>query len=537
MLTEISCERFCRGAVQFTSGLNVVLGDQRASNSIGKSTLLMLVDFAHGGSDFLIEYPEVVENLGNHSYLITFRFDDKAYVFARSTSSPNDITAISADNTREVWPKTKFVDWLKVQYAIPSEYLSFREAVSPFARIWKRPTLNTENPLQARDGEASDKAIERLLKLFDKYEQLKELEDQISDVNEQKRALSAGQKTRLIASIKKAVFIENETALKLADVELDRIRQEAAELALNVRSLVNDDVLEAIGKKDELLQLQLQLRSKLQRVRLNLSGVGGPTTRAFEALLEFFPDLAIERLADIQSFHQRLSQILGVELRNEEQSLKEQLDLVEEELAVHQQRISAAVGQEPSANFLVDRVMRIASDAHKRREANRFYEKKSQLQTQAQELRQIRDERRASILRRIQSSINDHVRVNSQQVFALGRRSPELVLSTNGYEYHVDQDTGTGTSYAAVALLDIALLALTTLPYVVHDSVMLKNIEVPVMARLAGLYSEIANKKQVFIAIDEGQKYGPETFRLLKEHSVINLSHKELLYDLDWRDA
>jgi hypothetical protein len=497
----------------------------------------MLVDFAHGGSDFLTESPEVVENLGDHSYRITFHFGTKKYCFNRSPNRPNEIIAITESNTLDVWTKQKYVDWLKIQYGIPGEYLTFRDAVSPFSRIWKRPTLSPEHPLQARNGEALGKAIERLLKLFSKYEQLKELEDQISDISQQKKALSEGQKTRLIVSIKKGDFDENEKALKQAGLELDRIRREAAELALNIRSLVNDDVLEAIGLKDELLQLQLQLRSKLQRVRLNLSGVGGPTTRAFEALLEFFPELDIERLADIQRFHQKLSRILDVELRNEEQSLKEQLELVDEEVSMHEQRISEALGQEPSADFLVDRVIRIASDAHKRREANRFYEKKIQLQKQDRELRQIRDERRANLLRSIQSSINDHVRENSHKIFASGRRSPELVLSTNGYQYNVDQDTGTGTSYAAVALLDIAILSLTALPYIVHDTVMLKNIEVPVMARLIGLYCKVSKTKQVFIAIDEGSKYGDATFRLLSEHSSINLSHRHLLYDLDWRDA
>jgi len=537
VLTEISCDRFRRGAVRFTSGLNVVFGDERASNSIGKSTLLMLVDFAHGGSDFLTECPEVVENLGSHSYYIKFRFHSRDYSFVRSTSSPNEVTAISARDTWSVWPKKKFVDWLKEQYGIPSQYLSFREAVSPFSRIWKRPTLSTEYPLRAREGEPPEKAIERLLKLFSKYEEIKELEDRISEINEQKKALSAGQKTRLIASIKKADFIANDKALKLADLELNRIRLEAAELALNIRSLVNDDVLEAIQRKDELLQLQLQLRSKLQRVRLNLSGFGGPTTKAFEALLEFFPELDIERLSDIQRFHQQLSRILGVELRNEEQSLKGQLELVDEELSMQQQRINAALGQEPNAEFLVDRVLRIASEAHKRREANMFYEKKRHLQTRSRELRYARDERRASFLHHIQRTINDYVRDSSQQVFALGRRNPELVLSPNGYSYHVDQDSGTGTSYAAVALLDIAILALTALPYVVHDSVMLKNIEVPVMARLVDLYCTIAGAKQVFIAIDEGQKYGAETFKRLSEHASINLSCADLLYAHDWRDA
>jgi uncharacterized protein YydD (DUF2326 family) len=39
--------------VSFHSGLNVVQGDANAANSIGKSTMLMVVDFAFGGKDLL----------------------------------------------------------------------------------------------------------------------------------------------------------------------------------------------------------------------------------------------------------------------------------------------------------------------------------------------------------------------------------------------------------------------------------------------------------------------------------------------------
>ena len=50
MLTEIICERFRGKKITFSNGLNVIIGD--GSNSIGKSTLLWVIDFVFGGSGF-----------------------------------------------------------------------------------------------------------------------------------------------------------------------------------------------------------------------------------------------------------------------------------------------------------------------------------------------------------------------------------------------------------------------------------------------------------------------------------------------------
>ena len=50
MLKQIQSSVFRKGPIFFHEGLNTVLGDDQGSNSIGKSTLLMIVDFIFGGS-------------------------------------------------------------------------------------------------------------------------------------------------------------------------------------------------------------------------------------------------------------------------------------------------------------------------------------------------------------------------------------------------------------------------------------------------------------------------------------------------------
>lgn len=58
MLKEIFCDRFIsngkiREPILFHEGLNTILGSETGSNSIGKSTFLMILDYAFGGMDYI----------------------------------------------------------------------------------------------------------------------------------------------------------------------------------------------------------------------------------------------------------------------------------------------------------------------------------------------------------------------------------------------------------------------------------------------------------------------------------------------------
>ena len=80
MLTEISCELFKIGEkrrepVRFYKGLNIILGGKTGVNSIGKSTMLLVIDFAFGGDS----YPksDAVKELSNHNNYFTFELNGK----------------------------------------------------------------------------------------------------------------------------------------------------------------------------------------------------------------------------------------------------------------------------------------------------------------------------------------------------------------------------------------------------------------------------------------------------------------------------
>nr|DAM30617.1 MAG TPA: putative ATPase [Caudoviricetes sp.] len=74
-----------RGSIYFDKGLNVILGGHSGTNSIGKSTFLMIIDFVFGGTDYVKKDLDVQKNVGPHIIKFAFEFNDKNYYFSRST--------------------------------------------------------------------------------------------------------------------------------------------------------------------------------------------------------------------------------------------------------------------------------------------------------------------------------------------------------------------------------------------------------------------------------------------------------------------
>ena len=79
----------------------------------------------------------------------------------------------------------------------------------------------------------------------------------------------------------------------------------------------------------------------------------------------------------------------------------------------------------------------------------------------------------------------------------------------------------------------MAFAETTALPFLIHDSVLFKNIQNDAVAKLINLYESTG--KQVFIAIDEIEKYGDSAAKKLKDKKVIELNNNSVLYIRDWR--
>ncbi|HEM3692079.1 TPA: DUF2326 domain-containing protein [Streptococcus suis] len=116
-------------------------------------------------------------------------------------------------------------------------------------------------------------------------------------------------------------------------------------------------------------------------------------------------------------------------------------------------------------------------------------------------------------------------------------KSPQLNLKAhNSYSFHTPDDDSTGTKFKRMILYDLAILYLTNLPAIAHDSLLLSNISYQATEALLKLYdqSKLLNK-QVFLAFDKASSYSPETNQLLSENTVLRLSSDgNELYGISW---
>lgn len=69
----------------------------------------------------------------------------------------------------------------------------------------------------------------------------------------------------------------------------------------------------------------------------------------------------------------------------------------------------------------------------------------------------------------------------------------------------------------------MAILKTTILPFIIHDTLLLKNIEKRRMDAIMKLYSE-EDSKQIFISFDQLADFDTTTQKIVEEYKVISLA-------------
>lgn len=541
MLIEITSPVFKekgkeRPPIRFKEGLNVVLGKEDGENSIGKSSAMLAIDFAFGGNSYLAS--DGVKHIGNHTIFFAFKFDGTPYYFARSTESPTDIHVCSAGYvlTGVVWTKQQFADWLKEKYHIDFAGLSFRETMSSFFRIYGKENTDERKPLKGLPGEGMQKSIEILVRLFDRY---KDIEAFNGNLEEQKKRLSIfreARKYRFVPDLVggKTKYDENLAQIYSLQVQLDNLTDEQVEGH-------NEADIEKSRLKSQLqgskLRLETDLQAKRRRVSLlDISLAYGlyPTEADLSALQEFFPDVNIRKLYEVEKYHQKLATILDEQFKSERQSVELEIAALLEQIQSVQTEINQLgfVGN-LSKDFL-DMHSEIKGHIDALKAQNEAYLTLTELQDAKKKADEMLKHAIESILDEIERAINDRMKEYNDSLFTDVRKAPRLTFNEyNSYRFETPDDTGTGSNYKGMVIYDLAILNLTALPAIAHDSLILKNIGDAAVDGIMKIY--VQSTKQVFIAFDKQAAYKPDTQRILTGNTVLKLSDGNCeLYGESW---
>ncbi len=534
MLLEIRTDVFRKGPVKFHEGLNVVMGDENATNSIGKSTLLMIIDFAFGGGSLLEYNKDLVDELEHHYYFFTFCFGGETFYFRRGTNDP-DLVYQCLDNftPENAMGIEEYRTVLKVAYALDLDDISFRSLVGLYMRIWGKENNDVHRPLHVVKNLPASECVNNLIKTFDKYSEIRALIEELARKEGEHTSLKRAFKNRIVPKIGKRQHQANAERIVQMEHEIEEIKISLAKFATNIGELVNREVLELKVQKDRLLESKLFVESKLVRIRANLQNNRHIKSKHFDGVRNFFPEVNEDRLAEVEEFHSKLVGLLRSELKSSESELQAQLERLVAEISETDFRIGQILKTVDQPTIVVDRVYNLANSLNVARNENQLFDTAEKFKEEVKDLKGRLSSGKEKVLNLVQQQINDELRRIVTLVYGVDRKSPRLELRENNYSYEVYEDTGTGTAYAALIALDIAVFLLTKLPAIAHDSFLYKNIENDSVARLFKLY--VTTTKQSFVAIDEIEKYGEETILLLQSKCVLQLSNDEVLFIKDWR--
>ncbi|CDF00377.1 aTPase [Clostridium sp. CAG:813] len=244
MLKKIICDKFIENEIVFHNGLNVVLGDDIASNSIGKTTLLMIIDFIFGGNDYINKNKDVIENLGHHTFNFIFQFGDELLYFSRNTENPKEITMCDKYfNLIKKISITEYTNRLKQYYKCKIDDFSFRDIIGRFFRIYGKENLNEKKPIQYYEKETFSESIINLIKLFKLYPTIKNLEEQINDIKNKKKFIEEAVKRNFVPNVTKSIFNTNKDKIDKLNSELSDLKKSIISSSVSIENIITQEVI------------------------------------------------------------------------------------------------------------------------------------------------------------------------------------------------------------------------------------------------------------------------------------------------------
>lgn len=525
-----------RPPIRFKEGLNVVLGKEDGAMSIGKSSALLAIDFVFGGDTYISS--DGVKKEGHHTIFFTFRFDGKDYRFARNTGDSGTIHICDKDYdlTGSNYTKDEFVTWLKKQYKMDFPGLSFRVALSSFFRIYGKDNLNERNPLKGIPGQNMDKSITTLVTLFDRYKDIEEFKASVAEHEKKLKAFREARRYQFISDLVggQPKYEENLAKIRELEIELATLMEQAEkghseeEIELNKRKA---------DLTTEKLRYEQAIHAKEMKKRLvSMSLEYGlyPTEADMESLQEYFPEVNLRKLYEVEKYHQKLAKILDAQFSAEKET-------IDQEIAALQSRLDEINAQIKQLGFVgnisrefLDRHSELKSDISALKNQNQAYLTQNELQAAKANADEVLKRSIEDILLEIEDTLNAKMEEFNDTLFKVKKKPPRLHFNAyNSYRFETPDNTGTGSNYKGMLVYDLAVLYTTALPALAHDSLLFKNLGKDAEDGIIRIYTQTT--KQTFIAYDKQADCRPQTQKTLEDNCVLRLSNSNCeLYGRSW---
>lgn len=535
MLVELRCDKFHQKIIKFHKGMNTVLGTVNADNSIGKTTFLMILDFVFGGDDYIIINTDVQEHVGEHEFLFSFKFGSDFFWFRRNSVNTG-IIQICNENY-EVKGQISIEEYrlfLMEKYEICLPYASFRNIVGRFSRIYGKENLDEHNPLHVAKGEPNNKAVTALLVLFELYDTIANYAKVYDEKKEKLDVFNKAQDFSLIPKIPTSKeFDKNKKAIAELKEQIEELEKKLNVQLTDVDSTLSSEAIELKKSLTVAKSQRSKIYSKIFKLKENMQYKNSPIETDFSLLLKYFPNSNIKDIIEIEQFHKDVCKILYKEFSQEKQECEKELIQIDSLIASLNKELIALVSTTNVSAAFLKQYSSLQKRVEQLESANNYYEQKLALETEKKNAKVNLDAILTTQLSKIEISLNKKMSDINDYLYNGEKTSPNIKFKGMNYEFFTPDDTGTGSSYKGLIVYDLSVLSLTKLPFLIHDSVLLKQIADSAVLNIFKLYSQC--ERQIFIAFDKQGSYGDECQKILEDSAVLSLApNGQELFGVSW---
>lgn len=531
MLKRIQCDEFktfdgaVRPPIEFHKGLNAVIGNESGTNSVGKSTFLMILDFVFGGDDYIRKSKEVHKNILPHQIRFEFEFEGKSYYFYRATDDYRAVFRCDQDyKPLEDGEMTvaQYCDFLAEKYGLVSDGLTFRGAVSRFIRVDRRETMKEDKPFRSAERETDAAAILGMLKLYGRYGEVEQQEKVAAEAEDREDTFKAAQKYEYIPHVKnKTEYKRNKERIITLQALAENLAAKSSDGLLDLDSMQAEKLRELRAKLSSFRRQKTRLQGQLDVIKQSQADSKKTFQRDYDELLYFFPEADAKRLEEVENFHRSLTRILGGEIKDSVVDIEAMIEIVAAEIKRLEEETIRIKKMPNVAMAILDEYAAIKKELQLLIDANEAYDNRERLHTTAQDEKKKLDDLIVAEMAGIDLKLDGIMEEMNSTMYADAMKAPIInVESATSYTFYTPDDGGTGMRYKGLILFDLAVLQSSNLPFLVHDSVLLLQIENEVVERILDYYSK--SEKQIFIAFDKTAT--EKAMEILKKAEVLHLT-------------
>ena len=529
MLKMIRCDKFMengsvRPPIMFNSGLNAVIGGETGSNSIGKSTFLMILDFVFGGDDYVLKSTDVQEAIKVHTIEFMFEFDGEKYYYSRSTGDHTVVNICDENfNVIKTISNIHYMETLAKRYGLVMPGLTLRGALGRFFRVYGRETLNENHPLNSFQKETDKPAIEGLLKLCDKYAAVEELSKGVDRAKDEAATIKKATKYQYISTVpNKTAYKENLKRIEELTKEAQILAQQSSQGLLDMDSIQAGQLAELKHQLSNFRRQRTRLISQKKGIEADRDFTNHTFQKDYDALLQFFPECNLQRLESIEQFHRSLSTVLRKEFKENADSLQAMIDLVTQQIILLETQITE-IGNTPNVSKAVlAQYASVQKELQLLQETNENFDRVEELNAKVKALTEKLNALILEVILVLQQEINNMMAELNFYIYSGRKTAPTLTIKdASHYSFFTPRDSGTGSKYKGLVVFDLAMLHMTVLPVLAHDSLLLKQIEDSALEKILELYTHTT--KQVFITLDKTGSYTERAQEIMRATEVLRL--------------